>query len=277
MPDEAILTYILTPHGLQETVYRVASLTEAIAHEPQGVYTVARTFFRNQALLLDAHLDRLEESARLVNIPLALDRAKLRAALRQLLQWADYPDAKFRITVPYTQPDRIYLALEPFVPVPDEIMQDGAHVITVPLVRENPDAKTTHWMTARRETQENLPAGVYEGVMVSAEGTVLEGLSSNIFGVLDGVLRTAGEHVLAGITRRAVFEFAPAVLPVDPTPLHLDDLPQLSEAMLTSSGRGIVPITQINELPVGTGQVGPIVRALQVHYVEWIATHSEPI
>ncbi|MCD4686014.1 MAG: aminotransferase class IV, partial [Anaerolineae bacterium] len=212
-----------------------------------------------------------------VSIPLKLNRPRLRAALRELLHQADYPDTKFRITVPRAQPDHLYLALEPFVPVPDAVMQGGAHVITVPLVRENPDAKTTRWMTTRRETQENLPPGVYEGLMVRADGIVLEGLSSNIFGVLNGVLRTAGEHVLAGITRRAVFEFAPAVLPVDLTPLHTRDLGRLSEAMLTSSGRGIVPITQIDGVPVGTGQSGPVVRELQTRYVAWTEIHSEPI
>lgn len=274
---EPIMTCILTPEEVLPTPYQAVSLHDAVAHEPQGVYTVARTFFKDRALLFDAHLDRLEESAHLVSIPLTLDRSRLRATLRDLLHQANYPDAKFRITIPRVQPDHIYLALEPYVPVPDAIMQGGAHVITVPLVRENPDAKTTTWMMMRREAQENLPPGVYEGVMVRADGIVLEGLSSNIFGVLNGVLRTAGEQVLAGITRRAVYEFAPSVLPVDPTPLHMRDLAQLSEAMLTSSGRGIVPITQIDGVPVGTGQTGPIVRELQTLYTQWTATHSEPI
>lgn len=272
-----IPTYVLTSDGLRPTDYRVSSLTESIEYEPRGVYTVARTFFGNRALLFDAHLDRLEQSSHLVDIPLVLDREKLRAALRELIQQAGYADTKLRITVPYEDANTLYLAIEPFVPVPEAIMQGGAHVITVPIMRENPDVKTTEWMSVRRPTYESLPPGVYEGVMVTAEGLVLEGLSSNVYGVLDGVLRTAGSGVLAGITRRAIYEFGPTVLPVVPEPLHVSNLPDLTEAILTSSGRGVVPITVINGNPVGDGQVGPIVQRLQQLYDEWTELHSEPI
>jgi branched-chain amino acid aminotransferase len=272
-----IPTFILTPAGLIPTPYQVESLTAAVPHEPPGVYTVARTFHGDRALLLDAHFDRLEESAQLVNIPAMLDRVRLRAALRDLLHHSGYPNAKFRITIPAAQPDHFYLALEPLTPVPAAILEHGAHVCTTPLVRENPIAKTTSWMTVRQPTFSSLPSGVYEAILVSRDGYLLEGLSSNFYGVLDGALRTASEGVLAGITRKAIFEIAPAVLPVNPSPLHLTDLPRLSEAMLTSSGRGVVPITQINGQPVGDNRVGPVVSALKQGYDRWTDEHSEPI
>jgi len=277
MLEQLIPTFVLSPEGLRPTPYRVYSLKEAVPHEPQGVYTVARTFYGDRALLFDAHLDRLEESARLVNIPLRLDRSRLRSALRDLLHEANYPDAKFRITIPKDEPECVYLALEPFVPVPDDIQQHGAKVITVPLVRENPIVKTTDWMTIRRPTYEKLPPGVYEGILVGEDGSLLEGMSSNFYGILDGVLYTAGDGVLEGITRKAIIEIAPALLPVEMIPVHKQDVPRLSEAMLTSSGRGVVPITVIDGQPVGTGRVGPLVAEIRQYYEDWAAAHSEPI
>lgn len=275
--SEAIPTYILTPDELAPAPYAVTSLAEAVAYEPRGVYTVTRTFHGDRALLLDAHLDRLEESARLVTIPLTLDRDRLRAALRGLLRRADYPDAKFRITVPRDQPDAIYLSLEPYQPVPDGVLEHGARIVTVPLVRENPVAKTTDWMTTRLPAVKSLPSGVFEGVLVSSDGRLLEGLSSNFYGVRNGVLRTAGQDVLAGITRRAILTIAPAIVPVDLAALHLKDLPHLSEAMITSSGRGVVPVTRIDGEPVGSGEVGPVVAAIRRLYDEWTEHTSEPI
>lgn len=272
-----IPTVILTPNGLTPTPYVVHSLAEAVAYEPLGVYTVARTFHGDRALLLDAHLDRLEESARLVDIPLKLDRARLRAALRDLLHEANYPDAKFRITIPRENPECIYLALEPFQPVPQSVQEQGASVITVPMVRSNPVAKTTDWMTIRRPAYDSLPPGVYEGILVSSDGRLLEGLSSNFYAVLDGTLYTAGDGVLKGITRRAILSIAPAIVPVKLEALHIDDLPRISEALLTSSGRGVVPITIINGQPVGSGQIGSIVAALRDQYDEWTEAQSEPI
>lgn len=272
-----IPTYILTPGGLTPAPYQVCSLTEAIGYEPRGVYTVARTFRGDHALLFDAHLDRLEQSAHLVNIPLRLDRARLRAALRELLHKASYPDAKFRITVPHEHPDWLYLALEPFRPVPAEIMEAGASVITTPLVRENPVVKTTDWMVVRQPAWDSLPPGVYEAVLVSEDGRLLEGFSSNFYGVLDGALRTALDGVLAGITRKAILALAPQVLPVEPLAVHRSEVPRLTEAMLTSSGRGVVPITYIDGQPVGNGRVGPVVSALQAAYEAWTDAHLEPI
>lgn len=274
---QTIPTCILTPDGLMPTPYQVRSLTEAVGCEPRGVYTVARTFHGDHALLFDAHLDRLEQSAHLVHIPLRLDRGRLRAALRELLRQAGYPDAKFRITVSYERPDWLYFALEPFRPVPEEIMRQGAHVVTAPLARENPVVKTTDWMIVRQPAWDSLPPGMYEAILVGQDGRLLEGFSSNFYGVLDGKLRTALDGVLAGITRRAILTIAPDVLPVEPVGVHLAEVPRLAEAMLTSSGRGVVPITRIDGQPVGDGQVGPVVSALRAGYEAWTETHLEPI
>ena len=279
---QPIPTYILSDAAgeharLEPAPFTAYSLPEAVAHEPTGVYTVARTFKGDHALLLDAHLDRLEQSAQLVGIPLALDRARLRAALRDLLHQAGFPDAKFRITVPQSDPGQIYLSLEPLVPVPAEVLQQGAHVITSPFVRPDPVAKRTDWMDMRRPVQEKLGNGVYEAVLVSAEGRLLEGLSTNFYGVLAGELRTAGSGILEGITRKAVLQIAPEVVPVRLDALHRDDVPHLTEAFLTSSGRGVVPVVQVDDVVIGDGSVGPLTRAIGERYDTWTLTHSEPI
>ena len=273
---QTIPTFILGPDGLKPAPYHVNSLNEAIVYEPQGVYTVARTFFGDHALLLDAHLDRLEQSARLLNIPLHLDRTRLRAALRDLLREAGYPDAKFRITVPQDHPDQIYLAFESYQPVPADVQQ-GARLITIPLVRRNPVVKTTRWMTERRPAYEKLPVGVYEGILLRDDGALLEGLSTNFYAVMDGVLYTAADGVLEGITRRTILAIAPQILPVTLAPLNQRDVPRLSEAMITSSSRGVLPATVIDGQPVGDGAVGPVASEIRRRYDEWTENHIEPI
>jgi hypothetical protein len=51
--------------------------------------------------------------------------------------------------------------------------------------------------------------------MVAGDGSVLEGLSSNFFGVLHGSLRTEGDRALLGVTRSLVVEVAATVLPIE--------------------------------------------------------------
>jgi branched-chain amino acid aminotransferase len=277
MAEPPIPICVLTREQLLPAEFTARSLAEAVALEPQGVYTVARTFRGDHALLLDAHLDRLEQSAHLVGIPVNLDRARLREGLRTILHQAGFPDAKFRITIPRDDPDSVYLSLEQYHPVPEEIQREGAHVITVPLVRQNPVVKTTDWMTIRRPAYDSLPPTVYEGILVHEDGRLLEGMSSNFYGVLEGVLHTAGEGVLEGITRRAILEIAPAVISLKLVAVRRADVPRLTEAFLTSSGRGLVPITFIDGDPVGEGIVGPVAADMRRRYDAWTETMIEPI
>ena len=252
-------------------------MQDASRHEPSGVYTVARTFHRTSALELDAHLDRLEESAHLLGIPLKLDRAALRRTLRQLIDETGYPESRFRITIPAARPDHIYFAIEPLHEVPPELRKHGVRVQTFPGHRRNPRAKNTDWMKERALLQQQMTDGTYEGLLVSPDGFILEGLGSNFYGILGSELHTASNGVLRGISRRIVLEVAPQVLPVCTEPVALDAVPQLQEAFLTSSSRGVVPIVMIDDHRVGDGRPGPLTREIEARYNAWAEAHLEPI
>jgi branched-chain amino acid aminotransferase len=272
-----IQTAILTPQGLQATPYQAGSLKEAEPYEPEGVYTVARTFQRDKALLLDAHLDRLEESARLENIPLQLDRKALRGALRQLIERSGNAESRFRITIPREHPEQIYLALEPLNPVPAEVRQKGVRVATSHLHRDNPVAKTTAWMSQRQAAFDQLNMPVYEVMLVNERGEILEGTTSNFYAVFNGELRTAGEGVLSGISRRALLQCIGDLLPLKLQAVTINDIPHLSETFLTSSSRGVIPIIDIDGAMIGDGQPGVITRELSRRYDAWTEAHLEPI
>src|SRR5579859_4847482 len=106
-----ILTAVLTPNGLEPTPYSATSLDDAAEHEPQGVYTVARTYKRDHVLLFNDHLDRLEQSARLIGLDITLDRAALRQALHAVIDRSGYPESRFRVTIPQDAPDTLILSV----------------------------------------------------------------------------------------------------------------------------------------------------------------------
>ncbi len=259
------------------TPYSASSLAEAAAHEPDGVYTLARTYKRDHVLLFNDHLDRLEESARLVGLNITLDRTALRHALRQLIDQSGYAESRFRITVPRSVPDTLILALEPYQPVPPDIIENGARCATIRMARHNPAAKTTAWMSERKPILDTLPPGTYEGLLVSLEGSLLEGLSSNFYAVLDNMLRTAGEGVLGGMAQRIVLKLAPDVLPVALTPITVNDLPFIDEAFISSAGRGIVPVIMIDGQVIGAMRPGPHTLALRERYLAWADAHLEAL
>jgi branched-chain amino acid aminotransferase len=275
--NQPILTAILTPDGLQETPFTASSLAEAAVREPGGVYTVTRTYQRSSTLELDAHLNRLEESAHLLGIALDLDRDVLCSALRALLDRSGYAESRFRLTVPANSPNDLYIAIEPLNGVPAVIRTEGASVKTFSAQRSNPRAKNTDWMNLRAALQAQMSSGTYEGLLTSPDGEILEGLGSNFYGIMNGVLRTASSGILHGISRRIVLEVAPAILPVQETGVSLRDITSLAEAFLTSSSRGIVPIVKIDEVTIGTGKPGPLILALSTAYDQWAQEHLEPI
>ena len=273
----------LTPDGLQPVDYadiirRADSLNDAARHEPlDGVYTVTNNYNTYQTLKLDAHLDRLEDSARRAGIPLVLDRARLRSALRRMIAEAGYGDVRFRITVP-RDAAHLIISLEPFAPVPPELIASGVRCITVPGgARRDPAVKKTAWMRAREQIKESMPPGVYDAILLDRAGNMLEGLSSNFYAVLNGELRTAREGVLPGIAQQVVFEIAPPIVSVRREAVNVSQIPQLSEAFITSSSRGIVPIVEIDGHIIGSGLLGAKTLALRDAYTAWVAAHLQDL
>jgi branched-chain amino acid aminotransferase len=269
---------ILRAGAVEAVPYTATSLADAAAKEPQGVYTVGRTYNCDHALLLDDHFDRLERSARLEGMDLRLDRHAIRKALRTLIDRAGYADSRFRITIPHDTPDQPIITLEPFKPVPEEVIHNGARVVTVHLARRNPEAKTTDWMATRKSATDSFPPGIYEGILVSPDGSLLEGTNSNFYAIKGDTLRTADDpDVLSGIARKILLTVAPDVLPVQRRAVHIDETPTLNEALLTSSGRGVVPIVEIDGQPVGDGRPGSYTLRLRDAYNAWTNAHLEPI
>lgn len=270
---------ILTQEGLQDAPYSATSLADAAHHEPyDGVYTVTNTYPQLRTLKLDAHLDRMESSAHLAGMQLNLDRPHLRAALRQMIVDSGYGDVRFRITAPRVSPHQLILTIEPYQPPSDKIIQAGVCVITVPnSARHDAAAKTTNWLHDRERIELSLHQDVYTALLLDTDGYVMEGLSSNFYAIQDGVLRTAGHGVLGGIAQQILFEIAPPILPLRKEAVHVHDLPHISEAFITSSSRGIIPVVKIDALTITDGQPGTYTRRLRNAYVDWAQAHLEPL
>ncbi len=257
--------------------YQVEDMSSLAKLEPSGIYTVARTYHGDQAVLLEAHFNRLEESAHLEEIPLDLDRQGIRRILRELIQRAGFEEARFRLTIPRIQPDQVIIALEPLDLDVIASQHQGVAVSTLYVPRENPRAKRTEWVAVRNQARGQLQPGVVEGLRLSADGTISEGFSSNFYGVIDGVLRTAKEDILFGISRQIVLSVAPEILAVELRPIHENEIPDLQEAFRSSSSRGITPIVRINGKQVGAGEPGSKTLALMRAFDAWVEAHLEPI
>ncbi|MDZ4765602.1 MAG: aminotransferase class IV [Chloroflexota bacterium] len=283
---ETCIIQRLTPHGVESVGYTAVSLADAADHEPrEGVYTITNTYETTKVLKFDAHMDRLVDSAARAGIALNVERGQIRAALRAMIEAASFGgahetpgDVRFRITVTAAAPDCAILSIEPFKPLPADLIARGVRCVTVRgSVRDNPAAKTTDWMHDRTQIEKSLPSGIYTGLLLSEGSAILEGLSSNFYAVVDGALYTADEGVLPGISRQIVYAVAPRVLEVCKTPVRVDDIPLVREAFITSSSRGIVPVVEIDGRRIGDGLPGVKTMAIRHEYLGWMRDHLEEL
>ena len=138
------------------------------------------------------------------------------------------------------------------------------------LARTNPLAKTADFAQKRQAYQ--AAGDVYEYLLLSPAGEILEGTSTNFYGVLDGVFHTAGTGVLAGITRKIILDLAAELhIPVSLEPITVVQIPQLSEAALSGSSRALLPVVQIGDAVVGNGRPGPICQQILAAYNHFVA------
>lgn len=253
------------------------TMNSASARLPQGAYTTFRTYSGNRVLRLPQHLRRLEESLALLNQAALLDDAAVRRGLDEALQQTGYAESRFRLTF---SPPNFYISLEPFTAYPALLYVEGVRCVTVSEHRDNPHAKSTAFIASAGDAYRELPVGVHEGLMVGADCTVLEGLSSNFFAVLDGVLHTEQERALLGVTQSLALEVARDLQPavqISPHGIAFDSLPRVSEAFITSVSREIMPVVQIDDHRIGAGVPGAITRKLMDALQALIAREAQPL
>ncbi len=115
-------------------------------------------------------------------------------------------------------------------------------------------------------------AGYDDAIFLTQSGFVSEASAANIFLVRKGGLVTppVTADILEGITRDAVMELAEKELgmPVDKRDVGRTELYVAEEVFLTGTGFQIAPVVEIDDRPIGTGEMGPVAARLQELYFE---------
>jgi D-amino acid aminotransferase len=252
-----------------------------------GIFDTLRTY-RGHPFALDRHLARLDEEARLLQIPFQAQFGRWRARIHRLLGANDLldTDAAVRIQIARGGSPTTDLVLTPpediqpveFVvarPVSEEVtrhQQMGVAVMTVQssFARGNfPSIKSLNYLPSIMALRFARASGFQEACLLDREGKVLEGAMSNVFCVHEGTLRTPplSMGLLPGITRAHVLELAHELkLPAEESPLDLRDLLQSREVFLTGSVKEIFPVLQVDEARIADGDPGPWTRQLQRAY-----------
>ena len=156
--------------------------------------------------------------------------------------------------------------------VPRECVETGAH-IWIAETRRAPNSaidqtvKNFNRMDLTKGTFEALDHGADAAVLLSIDGHVAEGAGFNIWIVRGKTLLTPGDNLLEGITRRTVFDLAKEMgMEAKTANLKPQELIEAQEAFLSTTAGGIVPVTRVNDRPLGNGAAGLLTTNIRNRY-----------
>ena len=137
--------------------------------------------------------------------------------------------------------------------------------------REFPEAKTTNYVTWLHSHPRIEEAGALD-VLYHADGIISEAATASFYIVKGGRILAPAGGVLWGTVGTHVLDLASQDYEVEYRDVRIEEAFSADEAFLTSSVRGVVPITQLDDRPVGEGDVGPVTRHLMALYKASIPT-----
>ncbi len=112
--------------------------------------------------------------------------------------------------------------------------------------------------------------GYDEAIVLNADGHVSEGSAENLFIVRGGKLITppVSANILEGITRQAIIDLARAELGIETIERQIDrsEVYIADEAFFCGTGVEVTPIGSVDQIPLGSGGVGPITRQIRDLY-----------
>ena len=245
-----------------------------------GVYEVIPAY-AGKPLRTPEHLQRLENSLRAIGMQAPLSDVQWDEIFARLLSASPEADQAIYLQVtrgvaptrdhrfPKAPTPTVMAMAKPMKVRDPAIAREGVAAV----VREDIrwlrcDIKSTALLAAVMLRQEADEAGAEEAILIR-DGLALEGSTSNLFIVLDGVLVTPpkGQLLLPGITRDLVLELAErAGLASREADVPVAALRNAEEVWITSSTREVMPVTRLDGQLIGSGKPGAAWQRIDDQY-----------
>jgi branched-chain amino acid aminotransferase len=149
-----------------------------------------------------------------------------------------------------------------------------AETIKIPPTVLSPQVKIAAGYTGAAIAKQRARREGFDDILfLDAQGRVAESSTQSFFLVQDGGLHTAPvDHVLAGVTRRAVLELAADEgIAVEEKPPERDQLASADEAFLTGTTINVWPVARIDARELPPPIPGPVTERLARRFARMIA------
>ncbi|MBF0570532.1 MAG: branched-chain-amino-acid transaminase [Candidatus Omnitrophica bacterium] len=236
--------------------------------------------YNSRVFRLKEHIDRLYETMHTLMIDPLMTKKQMSDAVVFTLRSNRIKDGYIRLIISrgdgdlgldprkcYGKPNVIIIA-DKIVLYPRELYQKGMEIITVPTVKNNPNAlnpqlKSLNYLNNILAKIEASHCGYNEAIMLEANGFIGECTGDNVFIYKDGVLCTPHQGRLKGITSGAILELALKMkIKVFEGYITRHELYNAQECFLTGTAAELIPVVKVDGRIIGEGKPGLITKKL---------------
>lgn len=270
------------------------SVFDSVVQGGDAVWEGLRVY-EGRVFMLEAHLDRLVDSAHALAFAEIPRRAAIRAALFETLEANGMRDgAHVRLTL--TRGRKVSSGMSPAFnrsgptlivlaewkdPVYDP---GGIRLVTSAIRRNTPqclDSKIHHNNLLNNilaKIEANV-AGVDDALMLDLQGFVSETNATNVFlAKRDTLLTPHADSCLPGITRRVVMDIALAEgIPLEERNVSIAEVYAADEIFTTGTMGELSPVLEVDGRRIGAGAPGPMTRRLSGLYAARTASDGVPL
>ncbi len=230
---------------------------------------------------LKEHIDRLYESAHTIMLNIPMSKAQMMKAVINTIKANKLKDAYIRLLVTRGSGDlgldprkckraTVIIITDKIVLYPEELYKKGLKIITVPTLRNvpealNPQIKSLNYLNNIMAKIEAINAGYQEAIMLNSLGFVAECTGDNLFIIKNKQLYTPEQSMgtLRGITRDCVIDIAKrAKIPTHECILSRHEIFNAEECFLTGTAAEIIPVVSVDGRQIGNGKPGKITHLL---------------
>jgi len=249
-----------------------------------SIYEVVSTKY-GKPCFLDEHLERLFASASGISLKIPFSINEIKNQIQRTLDSAGNSESYIRIIITRGvgevdidpsycfKPNTIILVKE-LPQIPEDKYSDGISVSLVSIKRNsrdslNPAIKTGNYLNNILARVEASKTGAEDAIMMNSWGQLTEATTSNLFFVVDGQLLTPEKKcgILSGITREKIIQLANERGMVLKEGIWLgEELLKADEIFLSGTVKNIMPVSILDNRPVGNGKPGPITRKMMELY-----------
>ena len=244
---------------------------------------------------LDNHIKRLYNSAKAISCILSTNRAEIKQASIDMVEFNNLEECYIRIIAFYGYgklgvnplPNKVTIAIAVLnwsENIKKENKDEGIDTIVSSWIKTDAGSIPTHakgvanYANSALARIEALKHGADEAIMINSNGFVVEASAENIFFVKNDILYTPpiSTGALEGITRDTVIEIANQnKIPINIENISRDELYYFDEAFLTGTASEIIPISNIDHRIIGNGKIGPLTKEIRKYYEQIVRGKSD--